>query len=208
MKEGIMSKKGLTSLVCGLAVVFLMTSFVSAKNPKGPSGPAGKSNVAHLYLYEKSETDWQILEKGAWGKMKYRTSGPSFNFVFNGKKLIPGGEYTLIYYPDPWPGNGLICLGTGVANGGGNVHIKEAAFNVPDLPILDIDLNHPENPGHQDCIDNSTCIEGAKIWLVLSSDVECNTVESVPPHMIGWNPAEYLFEDIGILFDYMEPVTP
>jgi hypothetical protein len=203
-----MRRKVLVSLVCCLVAVFLMTSFVSAKNPKGPSGPAGKSNVAHLYLYEKSETDWQILPKGAWGKMKYRMSGPSFNFVFNGKKLIPGEEYTLIYYPDPWPGNGLICLGTGVANGGGNVHIKGAVFNVPDLPILEIDLNHPGNPGHQDCIDNSTCIDGAKIWLVLSSDVECGTVDSVPSQMIGWNPAEYLFEDIGITFDYQEPVDP
>jgi hypothetical protein len=202
MKEETMPKKVLTSLVCGFAVVFLMTSFVSAKNPKGPSGPAGKSNVAHLYLYEKSETDWQILEKGAWGKMKYRMSGPSFNFVFNGKKLIPGEEYTLIYYPDPWPGNGLICLGTGVANGGGNVHIKEAAFIDTDLPV-EGDLNNPITEGHAECLANSTCIDGAKIWLVLSSDVDCTG-----RMMIGWNPAEYLFEDIGILFDYMEPVTP
>jgi hypothetical protein len=202
MKEGIMSKKVLTSLVCGLAVVFLMTSFVSAKSPKGPSGPAGKSNVAHLYLYEKSETDWQILEKGAWGKMKYRMSGTSFNFVFNGKKLIPGGEYTLIYYPDPWPGNGLICLGTDVANKGGNVHIKEAYPIDTDLP-MEGDLNNPDNPLHAECIANSTCIEGAKIWLVLSSDVDCTGQT-----MIGWNPTEYLFEDIGISFDYTGPDAP
>jgi len=197
-----MSKKVLTSFVCGLAVVFLMTSFASAKNPKGPSGPAGKSNVAHLYLYEKSETDWQILEKGAWGKMKYRMSGPSFKFVFNGKKLVPGEEYTLIYYPDPWPGNGLICLGAGVANRGGNVHIKEADFINTDLP-MEGDLNNPANPLHAECIANSTCIEGAKIWVVLSSDVDCTG-----QMMIGWTPAEYLFEDIGIFFDYTEPVVP
>ena len=178
-----------------------MTSFVAARNPKGPSGPAGKSNVAHLYLYEKSETDWQILEKGAWGKMKYRMSGPSFNLVFNGKKLIPGEEYTLIYYPDPWPGNGLICLGTGVANGGGNVHIKEAAFIDTDLPA-EGDLNDPDTPGHDLC---TTCIDGAKIWLVRSSDVDCTGQV-----MTGWNPGEYLFEDIGIFFYYTEPepVTP
>jgi hypothetical protein len=197
-----MTKKVLMSLVCCLVAVFLMTSFASAKNPKGHSGPAGKSNVAHLYLYEKSDINWQILPNGAWGKMKYRMSGPFFNFVFNGKKLTPGEEYTLIYYPDPWPGNGLICLGTGVANGGGNVHIKEATFIDTDLPA-EGDLNNPITEGHAECLANSTCIDGAKIWLVLSSDVDCTGRT-----MIGWNPAEYLFEDIGILFDYMEPVTP
>ena len=197
-----MSKKVLASFVFGLMVVFLLTSFASAENPRGRSGPAGKSNVAHLYLYEKSEIDWQILEKGAWAKMKYRMSGPSFSFVFNGKKLIPGEEYTLIYYPDPWPGNGLICLGTGVANKGGNVHIKEPAPIDTDLPA-EGDLNDPDNPLHAECIANSTCIEGAKIWLVLSSDVDCTG-----QMMIGWNPAEYLFEDIGISFDYTEPVIP
>ncbi len=189
-----MARKMSTSFVCCLAVVFLMASFASAKNPKGPSGPAGKSNVGRLYLYEKSEADWSVVEDGAWGKMKYRLSGPTFRFVFNGKKLIPGEEYTLIYYVDPWPGTGLICLGTGTANEGGNVHINEAAPVGTDLPI-DEDLNNPNAPGHDDCDTDSTCIDGAKIWLVLSSDVDCDGQE-----MIGWNPAEYLFEDIGIFF--------
>lgn len=197
-----MAKKLLTSLVCGLVVVFLMASFVSAKNPKGPSSPAGKSNVGHLYLYEKSETDWTIVERGAWGKMKYRLSGTAFDFVFNGKKLIPGEEYTLIYYPDPWPGSGLICLGTGIANKGGNVHIKEVDLIETDLPI-EGDLNNPNNAGHASCIADSTCIEGAKIWVVLSSDVDCTG-----QMMTGWNPADYLFEDIGIFFDYKGFVAP
>ena len=197
-----MAKKLLTSVVCCLVVLFLMASFVSAKNPKGPSGPAGKSNVGRLYLYEKSEADWSIVEDGAWGKMKYRLSGTAFRFVFNGKKLIPGEEYTLIYYPDPWPGTGLICLGTGTANEGGNVHIKEAAPIVTDLPTAE-DLNNPENPSHDTCDTDSTCIDGAKIWLVLSSDVDCEDQE-----MIGWNPAEYLFEDIGIFFDYTGDIIP
>ena len=205
-----MEKKVLMWLVCCWVTVFLTVSIVSAENPKGPSGPAGKSNIGRLYLYEKIEpsqpypagTPWEIVEDGAWAKMKYRRSGTSFHFVFNGKKLIPGEEYTLIYYPDPWPGNGLICLGTDVANGGGNVHIKEATLVDSDLPA-ESDLNSPANPLHLDCMANSTCIEGAKIWLVLSSDVDC-----FGRMMIGWNPLEYLFEDVGIFFDYMEPVLP
>ena len=55
--------------------------------------------------------------------MKYSLSGETFDFVFNGHGLEVDEEYMLIYYPDPWPGTGLICLGEGTANGGGEVHI-------------------------------------------------------------------------------------
>jgi hypothetical protein len=182
----------------------------SAKSPKGPSGPAGKSNVGHLYLYEKTEpaqpyppgTPWTINEDGAWGKMKYRLSGSLFEFVFNGHKLTPKEQYTLVYYPDPWPGTGLICLGSGTANRGGNVHIATSTDIDTSLPIP-ADLNNPENPGHGACVLGSTCIEGAKIWLVLSSDVDCNNRS-----MVGWNAEEYLFEDIGIFFNYTGSVNP
>jgi len=156
-------------LGCSTAV-----SVVSA----GPSGPAGKSNVGHLYLYEKDPSTWQIVPGGAWGKMKYNLSGPTFQFVFNGHGLVPGSNYTLMYYPDPWPGNGLICFGSGTANGYGDVHIQ-GAVNTGDLPAAS-DANYPG---------------GAKIWLVLSSDVSCGTA------MVGWNPTEYLFEYKLITFD-------
>jgi hypothetical protein len=36
----------------------------------------------------------------------------------------------------------------------------------------------------------------AKIWLVLSSDVDCENAK-----MIGWNPTAYLFEYDLITFD-------
>ena len=171
------------------------------KGPKGPSGPAGKSKTGHLYLYEKveppqpypPETPWEIVEDGSWGKLKYPIEGPTFKFVFNGHDLEPEVDYTLIYYPDPWPGTGLVCLGFATSNRGGNVHIMGSP-DTGDLPIAN-DLNNPDNPNHEACITGSTCIEGAKIWLVLSSDVDCEAQA-----MIGWNPAEYLFEDVGIFY--------
>ena len=142
----------------------------------GPTGPAGKSNVGHLSLFEKDPATWEIIEGGAWGKMTYNLSGPEFEFVFNGHGLEAGVEYRLIYYPDPWPGTGLICLGTATANGGGNVHIA-ASVDTGDLPI-EADTN-----------------QGAKIWLVLAADVTCDGVWS------AWNPTEYLFEYDLITFD-------
>jgi len=145
---------------------------------KGPSGQAGRSNIGHLYLYEKDPTDWSVVEDGAWGKMKYNLSGEEFEFVFNGHGLEADTDYTLIYYPDPWPGTGLICLGSGTTNRGGNVNIKNSV-EIDFLPIV-LDENFPE---------------GAKIWLVLTSDVSCEN------GMTGWNPSEYLFEEALIQFN-------
>jgi len=163
-------------------VMLLIGTLATGVLARGKTGQAGKSNIGHLYLVEKDPESWEIIEDGAWGKMKYNLKGPEFQFVFNGHGLEPGVEYTLIYYPDPWPGSGLICLGTGTANMGGNVHIA-GSVDTGDLPA-----GGDEN-------------DGAKIWLVLSDDVDCNNNNS---KMIGWNPTEYLFEYDLITFDYTD----
>lgn len=140
---------------------------------KGPHGRAGRSFIGHLYLFEKNPTTWEIVENGSHGKMRYVVMGPTFSFVFNGHDLEAGYNYTLIYYPDPWPGNNLTCLGYATANEGGNIHIK-GSVSTGDLPNETFDLNFPN---------------GSKIWLVLTEDVDCENQK-----MIGWNPTEYLFE--------------
>jgi hypothetical protein len=161
------------------ALVIVMSLMLSPAFAKGKSDPAGKSNVGHLYLYEKDSETWEIVEGGAWGKMKYNLSGPTFDFVFNGHSLAIGQDYTLIYYPDPWPGEGLICLGSGKANKGGNVHII-GSVDTGDLPN-EIDENYPD---------------GAKIWLVLTDDVDCDQAK-----MVGWDASAYLFEYDLITFE-------
>jgi len=172
-----------------LVLVVLLIGALSIGVLAGKTGQAGKSNIAHLYLYQKTSDesdDWPIVEDGAWGKMKYNISGPEFDFVFNGHGLVPGDDYTLIYYPDPWPGTGLICLGSGIVNDEGNIHIA-ASVDTGDLPI--------------EADDN----DGAKIFLVLSDDVDCEGNV-----MAGWTGAcdgnhegtnIYLFEDEQITFD-------
>jgi hypothetical protein len=74
----------------------------------------------------------------------------------------------------------LICLGSGTANKGGEVHIAESYEGIDFLPVV-LDDNFPD---------------GAKIWLVLKEDVNC-----VAQEMIGWRPEEYLFEDDLIQFN-------
>ena len=163
-----------------LVLIVLLIGALTVGVLAGKNGPAGKSNIAHLYLYEKDADTWEIVEDGAWGKMKYNLSGSTFDFVFNGhglEILEIGLEYTLIYYPDPWPGTGLICLGSGTVNEEGDIHIM-GSVDTGNLPA-----EGDEN-------------EGAKIWLVLSDDVDCENAE-----MIGWTPLEYLFEYDLITFD-------
>jgi len=160
-------------LVLVLIVLLIGALTVGVLADKGKTGQAGKSNIAHLYLHEKDpDDDWSIVDPGAWGKMKYNLSGETFDFVFNGHDLKGevDTEYTLIYYPDPWPGSGLICLGTGTVDEFGDVHIM-GSIDTGDL-------------------------EDAKIWLVLSSDVNCEIAE-----MVDWQVAEYLFEYDLITFD-------
>ncbi len=177
-------------LVCTLIALMVLTVFMvgcttvvpeNDLSRKGPNGQAGNSNIAHLYLYEKDPVTWEILEDGAWGKMKYNLSGEEFEFVFNGHGLVEGEDYTLIYYPDkngnPWPRVDIICLGSGIANAELNVHIM-GSVDTGDLPDPLVDIN-----------------KGAKIWLVLSDDVDCGT-----KIMTGWNPTEYLFEGELITF--------
>ena len=121
--------------------------------------------------------------------MKYNLWGDQFKFSFEGKRLLPKTNYTLIYYPDPWPGVGLICLGSGRTSGAGNIKIHGVKEIPSGLPAL-----YDEN-------FTSTCsgAVGAKIWLVRSDDVQCESSTT----MLRWNPTDYLFEGNLIVYQYL-----
>jgi len=57
----------------------------------GKNGQAGKSNVAHLYLYEKNCDNWDIAEDPAWGKMKY-----NYKVLKNNKFILDCGRHVTI----------------------------------------------------------------------------------------------------------------
>ncbi len=152
----------------------------------GPSGQNGRSFMGKLYFFEEDTDPEELIvedeeadtpeepvdsEPGedfideendmldiAWGKMNYNLVGPYFKFVFNGHGLEVDTDYTLIYYPS-YPegdGTGLICLGSGVSDEFGNVHMNERVYGLCDLPIPD-DTN-----------------DGAQLILVLTDDVDCS----------------------------------
>ena len=191
-------------LILPLAVMLLLGTAGTAFADEGEGigarcGQAGKSNTGHMYLFEKnpdpdgipdSGDEWSIEEDGAWGKMKYNLSGNEFKFVFNGHDLEPGQSYSLIYYPDGWPGEGLIILGESTVNEEGNIHLMGLIETETSLPA-EYDLN--SDPGTTTDWQGRT---GAKIWLVLSDDI--GLVDPEDPEglkkMTGWNQPSYLFE--------------
>jgi hypothetical protein len=142
----------------------------------GNIGQAGNSNNAFTELVTKNPDTWEVDTQGAWAKLKYGLTGDVFDFHLNAHGLEAGVAYALIYYPDPWPGEGLIVLGEAVADEDGNLLIKGSA----ETGTL---------PGEGD--ENT---EGAKIWLVLSADLGEGS-------MVGWNPTGYLFEYSLINYD-------
>ena len=180
MKEIII--KRFLFLFVAFTVVF-STALAIAKPSQQPP-PNGETRTGTLYLFQKTAAEqgpWPIVQGGSWGDLKYSLWGKTFNFMLKGRNLSPGTSYTLIYYADPWPGDGLICLGSGVANGGGNLNISNFNFDIGTSLPADYDANY--NPVYP------SGAVGAKIWLVLSDDVDCGN-----QYMIGWNPDQYLFE--------------
>lgn len=164
----------LTIVVVACLVVGLAIAAYAAK-----SAPAGKSNVGHLYLYEKDPVSWEIVDGGAWGKMKYNLSGEEFEYVFNGHELDPNTAYSLIYYADPWPGNNPgACIATGIPNAGGQLHLEGS---------IDLGIDLPDSA-------DANYADGAKIWLVPSSDHDGTG-------MTAWNPTDYLYEHDLITYD-------
>ncbi len=194
-----------------LTTVFVMAILLIVI-PSFAENPPGSNKIGVLYLFEKtplSNTEevgpWPIVPNGAWGRMSYNLWGPTFDFVFQGRRLVPKEDYTLIYYPDPWPGKNLICLGSGIANNAGNLVMTGRKNIGTSLPATD-DANWTPCGDDVLPVDCHSGAVGAKIWLVLTSDVDCVAKdENTPPQMTGWDPTEYLFEYNLINFQMKSP---
>jgi hypothetical protein len=208
-KEGIMKKIAVLMMVMMLTVVVS----VAMAGPGGDEEAMLGAKAGKLFLFQKCDGSgcpasgsgpWPILPTGRWGQLNYNLLGDEFKFSFEGKKLAPKTRYALIYYPDPWPGNNLICLGTGKSGGAGNLQINGSR------EILDPKGNPTGLPASYDAnfypMPDSGAV-GAKIWLVLENDVQCITDKKIPgpPQMLGWNPASYLFEGNLIVYQYSLP---
>ncbi|MCP4676724.1 MAG: hypothetical protein GY854_14670 [Deltaproteobacteria bacterium] len=123
-----------------------------------------------IYLNKKNPNDWSYILDGSWGELTYNKAGDETTFAFKGQGLTPNTEYTLIYYPDPAPGDGLICIGSAKADATGEVNLGGVVTGT--LP-----RSYDEN-------------NGAKFWLAPSSDLDCAAQK-----FIDVNYDKYLFEN-------------
>lgn len=128
-----------------LAVTLLLTVMAVPVLAKGPSGPAGKSNVGHIYLVEKDPDTWEIVEGGAWGKLKYSLDGSTLDVVLNAHGLVPGDWHLVELVDKDVDDTGWTVLSPdnyssfyGQADSDGNVNI---AFSLDIGTAADIEVN-------------------------------------------------------------------
>jgi hypothetical protein len=181
-----MKKLLLLGITAAIVCALLAGSAVMAA-PGAKDNPS-KDKSQNLYLYQKNDdANWSIVWGGAWGKYNYKIAGTgnqtTVSGPFNGHRLVPGTNYSLIYYPEPvdnpWTAPPVVfVIGSGTVDEFGDIHIMgSCVLGVPD-----------EQPAVGDYVGQF----GDKIWLVLSSDL--STDASGVTTMVGWNPDDYLFE--------------
>jgi hypothetical protein len=146
MKQNLKIKSLTILLLLLLSVATPMA--LAAKPESGNGAPKGKgkenrlkaayngmnrgNGTKHLYLYEKDE-NWDIVEKGSWAKISYQPHRDQYKI--NVHSLEADVEYSLINYapgtnwsetpyPNPWPGEDSVEIGSGTPNGGGNLHLN------------------------------------------------------------------------------------
>lgn len=140
-----------------LSIVILLSTFpIFISKAQGESKPSGTSLKATLYLYGLNNES---------AKMIFNRSGEYFEYNLNAHNVLPNTKYNLIYYPQK--PIGLICIGEGISNDGGELHISENEVHITSIPF-GTDINgYPSTTTYE---DGTT---GGKIWLVLSSQVDC-----------------------------------
>jgi hypothetical protein len=197
-------------------MLFILTVLASVVMADGN----GDEKAGRLFLFQKC--DESLIGKsgydssgcpsvgtGPWpifpnndrsGVLNYSLWGKTFDFSFHGRNLLPGKSYTLIYYPDPWPGTDLICLGSGQSNSPSQKSKKsghggdKAPGNIEIHGKIDIGTSLPAGyDANFNPVSPSGAV-GAKIWLVLSDDVQCTATSPQHTQMLKWNPTAYLFE--------------
>jgi len=129
-----------------------------------------RTDYTVLTLVTKDNTDWS--ETGEAGTLVFKTVNEKFDYTLEVSGLAANTEYDLIYYADPWTGNNPGALiGTVTTDDTGAVSASDSVELGMDLPATGDD----------------NLAEGAKIWLVPSTDYDGG-------EMVAWNPGSYLFE--------------
>jgi len=151
-----------------------------------------------INLVEKDPVTWTPIVDGMKGRLsigtyiatvwvphnygKYTVSTKTYvvrnSFSFSSSNLVPYEQYTLIYYGDEEHNDVFpyaTCIGTRTASYSGRLSVS----GYIDKPFV--------APVGGDMLRDNVA---QKIWVVPSSDVDCDAGE-----MTSWNPSTYLFEE-------------
>ena len=132
--------------------------YINSKSDADLSGKEIASTEADCVIPDPPPND-EASSLRPSGTLTYTTAGPEFGWKFRGDGFVPIDHYyVLIYYPDLWPGQDLICLNPegARANRGGKLRMS----------------------GTEDLGD----LSDAKMWIVRRAWVDCTGQEW------GWNP--------------------
>ena len=131
-----------------------------------------------MVLVQKDYTDptWPVINwPDTYVEIKYWEYGPTFDYILKGYGLPATIDYEFIYYADPWPSDEGCHITDVDSIADGTLYLEGSKELNNHLPVA-ADDNYPT---------------GAKLWLVLDADwVGAGFTGS----MVGWNPADYLFE--------------
>ena len=138
--------------------------------------------------------EYKASEDEITGILKYNPISLTFNYDFMGVGLDYNKEYCLIYYADPYPGNGLTqstgaLIDSGTPNSEGVLVLSGSKDLGTDLPNPD-DQNYPH---------------GAKIWLI-----PCSAYNEINHCVIGWpiDDTNWLLDNWPGLIKYKKGESP
>ena len=136
-----------------------------ATQTNDPAGPIPASG--NIGLVAKDGL-WSPVPGNGSGTVTYSYTGGILTASFIGTVPLANTNYSMIYYPDPWPGSGSCVFGSALSLADRSINIGAGVCPVPAAG----DKNMPA---------------GIKIWLVPSSDYAGG-------QLTAWNPSNYLFE--------------
>jgi hypothetical protein len=146
------------------------------------SGPFGgveaDAALPTMTLVRKTDApDWTPLTGPnlgpPYGLLTWEPSGPTFRFQFEASGLPPG-DYSLVQYVDPWPGNPATAIASATVDGTGSL----------DIPWSSYELNR-----------DLTSTTG-KVWLVPSA-----FIDPTANIMLTWDVTAILFELDFVVYD-------
>jgi hypothetical protein len=172
--------------ISGLAMIVLVCMMVVPSFARAPNYQAHrerplKPKRAVLHMFQRSQGDERLLtRRAARGKLNYWLWGETFNFFFQGRRLIPHTRYVLIYMPAfsenmVWTEGYGEVLGSGTAGKRGRVLI----IGSKDTCNMGSDEEGPsEIVGH--------------IWLVPAPDYIETEFYDVGSLTVDIEPGEYI----------------